>query len=67
MTVSALIHSLQQMKPDTPVIIETLDGHRELLGVDAVDGDEWSTTIYTDKTEMEAMYEFDEWWNRGLK
>jgi hypothetical protein len=61
MTVEALIHSLQQMKPDTPVIIETLDGHRELLGVDAVDGDEWSTTIYTDKTEAEAIHEFDEW------
>lgn len=61
MTVRTLIYLLQQMKPDTPVIIETLDGHRELLGLDAVDGDEYTTTIYTEKTEKEAFDDFDKW------
>ena len=59
MTVRTLIYLLQQMKPDTPVIIETLDGHRELLGLDAVDGDEYTTTIYTERTEEEAFNDFD--------
>ena len=61
MTVRTLIYLLQQMKPDTPVIIETLDGHRELLELDAVDGDEYTTTIYTEKTEKEAFDDFDKW------
>ena len=61
MSVSTLIYLLQQMKPDTPVIIETFDGHRVLLGFDAVDGDEYTTTIYTEKTQKEAFDDFDKW------
>lgn len=64
MTVGALIYRLQQMKPDTPVVIETLTGERQILGqgADCVDGNEWETVIYTDKTEADAITEFDTWY-----
>lgn len=53
------------MKPDTPVVIETLTGERQILGqgMDCVDGDEWETVIYTDKTEADAITEFNTWAN----
>lgn len=61
MTVETLIYVLQQMKPDTPVVIETLIGERQVLcqGIDCVDGDEWETVIYTERTEADAIADFD--------
>lgn len=61
MTVKTLIYVLQQMKPDTPVIIETLTGERQILGQgkDCVVGDEWETVIYTKRTEAEAIADLD--------
>lgn len=63
MTVETLIYVLQQMKPDTPVVIETLTGERQVLGqgIDCVDGDEWETVIYTERTEADAIADFDAW------
>ena len=61
MTVETLIYVLQQMKPDTYVVIETLTGERQVLGqgIDCVDGDEWETVIYTERTEADAIADFD--------
>lgn len=63
MTVETMIRILQQMKPDTPVVIETLTGERQVLGegLDCIDGDEWETTIYTEKTEEDALADVDAW------
>lgn len=57
MTVKTLIYVLQQMKPDTPVVIETLTGEGQIIdqGIDCVDGDEWETVIYTERTETQAI------------
>lgn len=63
MTVETFTNILRQMKPDTPVIIETLNGERQILenGTNCVDGDEWQTVIKTTKTEADAIAEFDTW------
>lgn len=41
--------------------VETLIGERQVLGqgIDCVDGDEWETVIYTERTEADAIADFD--------